>query len=241
MQLPGTPSLVFLLYLLVLLPWLAIRSARRLREAREAQEASAGQPVQVLPRERIWIGTIVMLALLLWMAWIVGSSFGYPFFAMPALGIREGLAALAALVVCFALRSISRALRSEDERRKMTVYFLAPRTSREWALWTLTVVLASVSEEIAYRGVGMSILWFSLGNAWAAALICAVAFALGHWTQGWKSGLAIFFLALTMHGLVAYTGTLVLAILVHAVYDFVAGYEIAVEARRYDRSSVQAH
>jgi len=234
MHLPGTPSLVFLAYLLVLLPWLAFRSAGRLREARAA---SAGKPEQILPRERIWIGTIVSLGLLLWLAWVVGSSFGYRFFAVPALGVREGLAALAALGVCFALRSISRALRSEDERRNMTVYFLAPRTSRQWALWTVTVVVASVSEEIAYRGVGMEILWYSLGNGWVAALICAVAFALGHWTQGWKSGLVIFVLALTMHGLVAYTETLVLAILVHAVYDFVAGYRIATEARRYDRES----
>jgi membrane protease YdiL (CAAX protease family) len=234
MHLPGTHSLVFLAYLLVLLPWLAFRSAGKLREVREA---SAGRPVRTLSRERVWIGTIVSLALLLWLAWVVGSSFGYPFFAVPALGIREWLAAAAALAVCFALRTIARATRSENERRKMAVYFIAPRTSREWVLASVTVVLASVSEETAYRGVGLSILWFSLGNAWVAALICAVAFALGHWTQGWKSGVVIFVLALTMHGLVAYTGTLVLAMLVHAVYDFVAGYQIAVEARRFDRES----
>jgi hypothetical protein len=60
------------------------------------------------------------------------------------------------------------------------------------------------------------------------------AFALAHWVQGWKSGAVIFAMALVAHALVALTGTLVLKMIVHAVYDFVAGAQIAKQARAYD-------
>jgi len=93
------------------------------------------------------------------------------------------------------------------------------------------VLVASVAEEAAYRGVGMSILWYSLDNPWAAALLCATAFALALWVQGWRSAIAIFQIALVLHALVEVTGTLVLAMAVHAIYDFVAGSRIAREAR----------
>jgi membrane protease YdiL (CAAX protease family) len=96
------------------------------------------------------------------------------------------------------------------------------------------MLLAGVAEEAAYRGVGMTILWYSLGDPWLAAGICAAAFAVAHSIQGLKSGTVVFAIALVFHGLVAVTGTLVLAMVVHAIYDLIAGYWIAIEARRYD-------
>jgi membrane protease YdiL (CAAX protease family) len=102
------------------------------------------------------------------------------------------------------------------------------------------VLAASVAEEAAYRGVGMSILWYYLGNPWLAALLCAAAFSLGHSTQGWKSASVIFAMALAFHGLVALTGTLVLAMVVHAIYDFVAGDRIRRDTARYDREAALA-
>ena len=230
MHIPGSMSLLFLGCLLVLMPWIAIRSAALLREGRSETAA-----VPLPPRESIWARTIVALGLLFVLAWYTGRGFGFQVFAVPALGLREIVAAVAALAICFGLRAASRAMHSEAERRGMVVYFLAPRTAREWLLWTAMVLVASVAEETAYRGVGMAVLWYSLGNPYAAAGVCAVAFALAHWTQGWKSAAVIFVIALVMHGLVAFTGTLVLAMVVHAVYDLVAGYLIAQEAAGYDR------
>lgn len=235
MRLPGAASLFFLAYILVFLPWVAFRSARALRPAGE------GSPARPLPsREGIWIGTLFSQGALLFLAWLTGRQFGYRLFELPALGVRDALAALMALGVFFELRRAARAIHSEDERRRMVVYLLAPRTPRERALWIATGLVASVAEEAAYRGVGMSILWYSLGSPWPAALVCATAFALAHWTQGWKSALVVFAMAMVMHGLVALTGALVLAMLVHAVYDLVAGYLIAREARRYDQEAAAA-
>lgn len=235
MRIPGLISLLFLAYLLVLMPLAAFRSALVLREAR------SGAAHQPLPsRASIWTRTTGSLLALLGLAWFTGSGFGYRPFAAPSIGLAAVLAAVATLVVYFALRAVSRAVRSEAERRGMTVFSLAPRSPREWRLWTLTVLVASVAEEVAYRGVGMEILWYALGNPWLAAGICALAFALAHWTQGWKSAVIVALMALATHGLVAFTGTLVLAMVVHAGYDLVAGVLIAREARRFDTDAIAA-
>ena len=76
----------------------------------------------------------------------------------------------------------------------------------------------------AYRGVAIASLTWLLGNAWLAVLVSAVAFALAHSTQGWKSSLIVFAVALSMHALVTFTGTLVIAMVIHTVFDLIAGY-----------------
>jgi membrane protease YdiL (CAAX protease family) len=234
MQLPGTPSLAFLVWLLLVLPWAAWRSARQLREAADAA------PGRRLPkREAIWISTFLSQLVLFGLAWLTGGSFDFELFALPpqGLGLRDVVAAAGALAAAFVLRGVLRAVRTEDERRQALVYRIAPRGPREGGLWLAAVLAASVAEEAAYRGVGLQILWYSLGSQAAAILICASAFAVAHAMQGWKSGLMIFALALLMHGLVAFTGTLVLAMLIHAVFDIVAGWRIARDAAQLQPES----
>jgi membrane protease YdiL (CAAX protease family) len=216
---PGAPGLAFLAFLLVFVPWMAVRSARRVK--------AAGIPGS---RESVWLGTMLSLAVLFGLAWLVSRGWDDQPFAMPPLGLREWAAAAAALAACVGIRAIGRATRSAEERKKLLVFRIAPRTPREWALWKLTVLFAAVAEETAYRGVGMAILWHWLGNPWVPSLLLAAAFAMAHALQGWKSGLLVFAIALVMHALVIYTQTLVLAMAVHAVYDLVAGYWIGREA-----------
>ncbi len=226
MQLPGIPSLAFLFYLLFFLPWLAIRSASRVRQMR-----AGGASQATVSREGIWIRTALTQAILLFLALRTGQSFDDHLFTTPGIGLRDLLLAALALAICFGFRRILRSVRSESERRGSVVYWIAPATDRETVLWAGAVLLASVAEEAAYRGVGMSILWYSLDNYWMAAVVSAVAFALAHWVQGWKSGVVIFAIALVFQGLVTLTGTLILAMIVHAVYDFAAGWSIMREAK----------
>jgi len=228
MTVPGAPSLFFLFYLLLFLPWVALRSARRLRAAREGVVARPS-------RTAIWMGTLLSQTVLLTLAWLVGRGFGYDIFAVHTPQPRHLAAALGALATCFAVRAVGRAIRSPEERRTLEVYAWAPRRPNEWGLWTAAVLIGSIAEEAAYRGVGMSILWYSIGSPWIAALLCATAFALAHSTQGWKSAALVFVIALVMHALVAFTGTLVLAMVVHAVYDLAAGYAIGRTARQYEQ------
>jgi membrane protease YdiL (CAAX protease family) len=233
MTLPGVPSLVFLAYILLFLPWAALRSAKQLG-------AEGNRPRTPKAREAIWIGTMISLAVLLALAWFVGRSFDYPFFATPQWEPKHFVAAVAVLAVCFGIRPIAKLMWTEEERKKLAVYAWAPRSRREWALWTATVLLGSFTEEVAYRGVGMSILWYTLGNPWIAAGIAAIGFALGHSTQGWKSMVVVFVFALLMHALVAYTGTLVLAIAVHTIYNLTTGYDLSRDAKKYDAEAVAA-
>ena len=82
----------------------------------------------------------------------------------------------------------------------------------------------------------MAILWYSFRSPWPAALVAALVFSLAHSTQGWKSASIIFVVALTMQALVVFTGTLILAVIIHAVYDLVTGYEIGRTAQRYPQA-----
>ena len=230
MHTPGTPSLIFLLYILILLPWMAFRSAERLRAIRA--RLPEGAPLE-LPRMRIWAGTLLLMAMMFLLSWSVGHGFDFHIFALPALGARDVLAAALALALLLSVRWIVRKTHTEAERRRMVVFQIAPRNAREWVLYAMTVIAAAIAEEAAYRGVGMSILWYWLGTPWPAVIILSVAFALAHWIQGWKSGVIIFFMALVAHGLVALTHTLVLMMVVHAAYNFIAGSMIAREAPKY--------
>lgn len=228
MNVPGIPSLFFLAYLLIFLPWLAYRSSMKLRSV-----GSGNVPAN--SRESIYRSIVISQAFLFFLAWITGRTFEFEIFAMPSLRAIDFAIAAAAFGICLVLRWVARIIRPENERRKLFVFFMAPRTKRERVLWVAAVLVAAVAEEAAYRGVGMSVLWYSLGNPWIAALISGGAFSMAHWIQGWKSGIVIFAIALAMQGLVALTGTLVLAMIVHASYDFVAGWFIGREAARYDK------
>ena len=140
-------------------------------------------------------------------------------FALPRLGARELVAGAGALLFQFAMMFMSHAIRSADERRDLPINRMMPQTPREHVLFSMTSVVAGISEEAAYRGVLMTILWYALGSAWIAVFVSALAFSIGHALQGWKSMLVIFIMACSMHALVWYTGTLVIAMAVHALYD----------------------
>lgn len=224
MIIPALPSLLLLGYCLLLLPVGAARSARVIKASRAR---SGALPIS---RHAIWIQTLIGQCVLFALAWSAGSGFGYQFFWLPPLGGRALASTVAAFLACVALYIVARRLQSVDERRQLFVFALAPRNATEATLWCATVAAASVAEEAAYRGVVVAVLTYATGSIALAIGVSAVAFAVAHATQGLKSGVIIFGIALVMHALVEATGTLVLAMSVHAAFDFFAGYRIAREA-----------
>ncbi|WP_165063798.1 CPBP family intramembrane glutamic endopeptidase [Paludisphaera rhizosphaerae] len=230
MQFPGTGGILFLAFLLLLLPLAAWRTSRRLRGG----SAGSGPPVS---RVLYWRSAVVTQLFLFVLAFMVGSTFHFSIFKAPPSGPTPWLWGIVALAVCLGIRQVGRWSRTEEERKKLAVYQRSPRTRVEAAWFIAAVVCASVAEEAAYRGVGWQLLSYSTGSVWASAGILSAAFALAHWNQGWKSGVTIAALAATFHGLVALTGTLVIAMIAHAAYDFVAGYLINRQARAYDREA----
>jgi len=228
-------GVLLLVSVLLVLPWLAWRSAQRLRAARTGTEAPGTPPLP--SRSGIFIGTLILLSSLFLLAWLTGRSFDFDPFHIERLGARELLAGLAALAAAFGLRWVSQAIRSEAERRNLPAFAFMPHTSTEWSLYLATAVTAGVAEETAYRGVGMALLTWTTGNAILSAAVLSLAFGLAHLTQEWKSVGIVIAMALLMHGLVAFTGTLVIAMVVHTVYDVIAGIMGSRDARRFATSS----
>ena len=228
-------GILLLASLLVVLPWLAWRSALRLRAARSGTEAPGTPPLP--SRSGIFIGTLILLSSLFLLACLAGRTFGFDPFRIERLGTRELMAGVAALAGAFGLRWVSQAVRTDSERRNLPAFAFMPRTSTEWSLYLATAVSAGIAEETAYRGVGMALLTGSTGSPVLAAAVLSLGFGLAHLTQEWKSVAIVIAMALLMHGLVAFTGTLVIAMVVHTVYDVIAGILGSRDARRFATSS----
>jgi membrane protease YdiL (CAAX protease family) len=215
----GLSSGVYVAYILLLVPWIAFRSARLFNAPAEVAGAT-----RLPPLERILASTIASLVVLFSLAWFTARAFHdeRSIFFVPGLGVSDVAAGCGALLFWFALMYAGHRLRTADERRAMPVDRLTPRTQREKALYAVTSIFAGVAEEAAYRGTLFWILSYAFGNLWIAVFISATAFALGHAVQGWKSMLTIFIMACSLHALVWYTGTLVIAMAAHAAYDLLA-------------------
>jgi membrane protease YdiL (CAAX protease family) len=209
---PSPLGCLFLGHLLVLLPLGGIK-ARRLN--------AGPRP----PITKIWTTTLVSLVVLFLIAFVTGRAFDFEAFAVPALGAREIGLGFGALALTLGVATLLRALRSEEERRLVADRSLAPRTAREWPLYVAVCVAAGISEELAYRGVGVALLtWVFEDDARPAIALSAIAFAVAHARQGVKNVLAIFAIALVFQGLVHATDTLVIAMVVHALHDLIQGW-----------------
>lgn len=99
---------------------------------------------------------------------------------------------------------------------------LIPRTAGERTAFTALSVTAGICEEILYRGLLMGALQAVVG-LWPAVILSSIIFGLGHAYQGnagiFKTGAV----GLVMALLVVFSGSLWIAILVHAVLDIVSG------------------
>jgi membrane protease YdiL (CAAX protease family) len=194
----------------VVLPWICVRSYFKLK-------AGARFPPKILQRRN----ALAMHAMMFLVAYFTLRAFHIPMFPPAAIGVKEIGYGLATLIVFLA------AMISFWKMRAMTypvkTYRSMPQASSELGIWALVSASAGFVEEIVYRGVLFGILFYWLHNWWAAAILCAISFSLGHSIQGWKGATIIFAMSVIFQGLVYFTGTLYIAMAVHAIYDFTAG------------------
>jgi membrane protease YdiL (CAAX protease family) len=219
-------SFIFLVVLFVLTPRGALRSARQLRQAR-----AEGKP---LPRKRIVLSTMFALTVLWFLAVMNAVGMGVNVFSVEGVGLREIGIGLLAFAMLLAAIPISRAMRSPEEQRRQIVNGIAPRTGSEFAVFVALALLAGIAEESAYRGVAVWILSPVFGNVVPAMFLSAMAFSVAHAVQGGKTMAVIFGIAVVFHLLVYLTNTLVIAMVVHAAYDVVAGYAAGRKARQFE-------
>lgn len=209
-------SFIFLVVLFVLTPRGALRSARWLRQA-----TADGTPI---PRTRIALSTMFALAVLWVLSVINASAMGRSLFTVDGVGAREIGIGVAAFILLLGAIPLARAIHTPDEDRRLMLYSLAPRNRREMALFSAISIMAGIAEESAYRGIAVWILAPVMGNIFVAMFLSAMAFAVAHAVQGGKSMALVFAVATIFHALVYFTGTLVIAMVVHAAYDIIAGY-----------------
>ena len=197
----------------VLVPVLAWKSRQR------SLRADAPKP----PLARFLRSGCVMLALFamlsLLTAWKQDLDIWSPSIQRPLVSIPLAVGLYVLAVVLMRPR-----WRRAVERRLPHLRYFMPQTPEERRWWVAVSVCAGVSEEITWRGVQPPLLAFVTGSPLAGALLCAAFFGAAHAMQGLKSAMVIVVFALAFQLLVWTSGSLLLAMIVHAVYDVTAGF-----------------
>ena len=236
-------ALIFLGYTCLLLPALAVLSrvgggATESAEvaATESGETDATPETAVEPsRASMYVGALFVLGGLITLGLLAAREFELEVFAMPRLGGWEIALGVAVLGASYGINGLVVSWMSEDERRAGEAFI--PKTATDWAAFTAAALLGGVAEEVAYRGVALALLTEATGSVLLALAVCVVSFAVGHSGQGKKAVVAVAVGALLFHLLVHLTDTLVVAMVVHVVYDLTA---VAWGARKLAREGVEA-
>jgi membrane protease YdiL (CAAX protease family) len=223
-------SWVFVIVMSVAFPTAAIRTAKRGR--------AAGGSAAIPSRQKVYIAGIINQLCIFALAWLTAREQGLHFLGAAAIGWRGIGAGVLALGVLAGIARVSEAVRTPEERSKMWVLGLVPRTAREWVVYVALITVASVGEELAFRGVLFSLFAMLTGSPILAAFLSAAVFGLVHFPQGWKSVGLVIVIGLVKQALVVFTATLWVAIVVHFVYDVVASARTARRAIERDRAAL---
>lgn len=208
-----------------IIPWAAWRSRSQL---------SAGP---LPPKKRYLAGVMVQQLALTGLSLGTAWSLGIPLFAPYRPTTGHWLAAIAVLATALAVFlgwPEWRRLAARGDRR---IQLIAPIDATDHALWAGVSVLAGLGEEITYRGVLYWIGYQLTGSAAASVGIAAAIFGASHLLQGWRAALVIMAFAVGFHGLVMITGSLYPAMVVHILYDLIAGVGYGHYVRALARSN----
>ena len=175
----------------------------------------------VIPRLPFYAEAMVLQTLLLAGSFYVASRnriIVFRSFEPKPVDLLLGVGLFACAVTCLWI-----GWRFADPGTKSRLAFLIPTTASERAVWSALSLAAAFAEEVAYRGVMVTLLQRSLRNWWIAALVSSILFALAHLLQGWRSAIIVGVFGILFHLLVRATGGLYTAIAVHFAYDLTAG------------------
>lgn len=216
-------TLIILLLLAVVFPLLGVRDYRLLLRRINDSDADA--------RVKSYKGILMLhwpltIGLLAW--WLLsGNSLESIGLVPVAVGwqwvtIGVGAFAILAQVVYLEMTSRNADKLAEIKEQMGELSNLAPQTRTENRLFDMASITAGVCEEILYRGLLFATL-VSLVGTWPAVAITSVIFGLGHAYQGIfgivKTGLVGLVLAL----FTVFSGSLFIAIVLHAVVDLTSG------------------
>lgn len=107
------------------------------------------------------------------------------------------------------------------------VNFLLPRTPFEAALWVALSIIASVAEELVYRGY-LQRQFHSFFQSWPLAILLqAIVFGLAHVYQGWSAATLTAMYGLAFGSVAAWRKTIIPGIIAHSAIDIIAGLRLA--------------
>ncbi|MBK5256005.1 MAG: CPBP family intramembrane metalloprotease [Vicinamibacteria bacterium] len=121
--------------------------------------------------------------------------------------------------------------RRSIEEREPTWRLFAPTNRRERFMWVILSLSAGIGEELVWRGALPALLATLSGSLIPAIVLSVVSFALAHAIQGLRSVLAIGTIAVAFHAVMFISGSLYVGMVVHFVYDVIAGLTYAKFAR----------
>jgi membrane protease YdiL (CAAX protease family) len=192
------------------LPWAAIRSARRVRQ-------SGRTPTRQQHLTSVAVSQAGMLVLALGAA---RSDFVWLF---PPLRFGPANLAIVAAFLVPTLGTLPWRWRLRPEAQRRRIAWMYPQCPGDLWWWALVSLAAGTVEEIAYRGVMVTLWGRVLGSWWAAVAVCVAAFALAHFVQGTLAMSVIVLFTVALHGIVRITGDLYTVMAAHVLYDFFAG------------------
>lgn len=206
----GWHHIVFFGALVPLLAWMSRRRSLR---------PNAPKP----PLAQFLRSTTIMLTLFAVVSWLTALKQDMDIWS---LSIRRPVVSipLAAGLYVLAVAVMRPRWRRSVEKRVPHLRYFMPQTPDERRWWVVVSTVAGVSEEITWRGVQPPLLAYVTGSSLAGVVLSAVMFGAAHALQGWKSASVIVLFAMAFQLLVWISGSLVLAMIVHAAYDITAGF-----------------
>lgn len=225
-----TADLVFLLALIALALFTPLQGWREFR--RLAAEVKADVPDA---RARVFKSSMriqwsVTVALLAW--WFLLGNDPARVGLVPGWSDWEWLAVAVGAALCgLMIWQTQRAKRNPEQLTQLRpqlgeLEIMAPRTARESRLFDALSITAGVCEETIYRGLLLGLLSEQIG-LWPAALASTLLFGLAHSYQGF-SGIVRTTLAGALAVLLTiFSGSIFVALVVHAVVDMTQGRLIA--------------
>ncbi len=182
-------------------------------------------------RPSIYVQAMVMQWLFAGAALYVVVLRGQPWsdIGLGAIGVQQlvygalVLLALGAAVLFMRRRVMQQPQGAAEVRAALArVEFILPRGKRQRRLWWLVSAHAGWGEELFYRGYLFALLCSLMPEA-AAAVVSTVMFGLAHVYQGVRGIVMTTVLGGVFMGMYLLSGSLVVPMLAHALYDVYAG------------------
>lgn len=216
---------VLILFLIIVVP---IRGAQRyrvlMRRIAHHPELRATFYVQGMLTQ--WLMLLPLLLIIPGLGWSwasIGLQSPMSTLAATLCGILAVVLTLAFYIQVFYIRRISRTPDGLDQLRQSMSgpLHMLPRIPKERALWVLLSITAGICEEVLYRGFMPAYLnhIFPSIPLLVAIVIAAALFGVGHLYQKLAGVLGTGLMGLVFGLLYFFTGSLILPMIVHALFD----------------------